>query len=392
MKILFYSHSSTLYGAPSSLVNLISGLKEINPKIQIHVILPSSGGMENKLLQEKIPYSIIPHYKWTYDFGLFNKKKKANRGIALLWLYKNVLERFLRNYFNFPAHQRFFKKFKPDIVYVNSSMAPMGCKIAFKNDIPLVWHHRETVNDPVTGFYLDDNKRFNKYFQKANLHLYPSNFLKESYKIYEKSHVKYSQKVIYNGVPDITTVQINKKEDKPLKFAIIGRINEQKGQESILQIFKQIETSSTKHKLELHLFGGGEKEYVDRLKNKYCNNTIFFRGFENHQTMYRDIHFLIVNARNESFGRVVAEANACGVPVIAVKSGALSEIVSENVNGFLFDTDSELFSLILKTSDTFKHSYEKISESSRKCFIEKFSIEIHSEAVYSELRELVETN
>lgn len=392
MKILFYSHSSTLYGAPSSLVNLISGLKGINPEIQIHVILPSSGGMENKLIQEKIPYSVIPHYKWTYDFGLFNKKRKANRGMALLWLYKNVLERYLKNCFSFPAHQRFFKKFKPDIVYVNSSMAPMGCKIAFKNDIPLVWHHRETVNDPITGFYLDDNGRFNKYFQKTNLHLYPSFFLKESYKIYEKSHIIYNQKVIYNGVPDITMLSKNKKEDKPLKFGIIGRINEQKGQKAVMEVFKNIESSSVRHRLELHLFGGGEKGYIDSLKKKYCNSTIFFRGFQNHHTMYGDIHFLIVNAKNESFGRVVAEANAYGVPVIAVKSGALSEIVSENVNGFLYDSDSELLSLILKAPDTYFQSYEIISKSSRKCFSEKFSIEACSEAIYSELRRLINTN
>ncbi len=392
MKILFYSHSSTPYGAPSSLVNLISGLKEINPEIQIHVILPSSGGMENKLVQEKISYSIIPHYKWTYDFGLYNKKRKVNRGMALLWLYKNVLERSLRNWFNFPAHQRFFKKFNPDIVYVNSSMAPMGCKIAFINDIPFVWHHRETVNDPVTGFYLDDNRRFNNYFQKANLHLYPSIFLKESYKIYENSNIMYNQKVIYNGVPDITMDSVNKKEGRPVKFGIIGRINEQKGQKAILEIFKKIENSSTKPKLELHLFGGGEKDYVDRLKKEYCNPTNFFRGFENHQTMYRDIHFLIVNARNESFGRVVAEANAYGVPVIAIKSGALSEIVSENVNGFLFDSDAELCSVILKILDTFPQFYENLSKSSRKYFTENFSIKTYSEDIYSGLRELIETN
>jgi glycosyltransferase involved in cell wall biosynthesis len=44
---------------------------------------------------------------------------------------------------------------------------------------------------------------------------------------------------------------------------------------------------------------------------------------------------LLMTSENESFGRVVVEAMACGVPVVAVRSGGVPEIMRDGLDGFL---------------------------------------------------------
>jgi len=388
MKILFYSHSSTLYGAPASLINLISGLIKINPKINVHVILPSNGGLENKLKVENISYSVIPHYKWTYNYEIFNRKLKTNKTLAYLWLYKNMIQRYFQNLFQFRRHQKFVAGYKPDIIYVNSSMAPMGCKLALNRNIPLVWHHRETINDPITGFYLDNNYSFKKYFRDADLHLYPSAFLKKSYEIFKNTG---KQSIVFNGVSydgGLSNKPYNKKNS--IKFGMVGRVNSQKGQAEVISVFHELQKLNGIKAHELHLFGGGEEMYINELKN-ICNNNIIFRGFKDQNTIYHDLDFVIVNARNESFGRVVAEANSYGIPVIALNSGALNEIVFDGLNGYTYNSNKELYNAIKRIllADSNLINYATLSKSSRKCFENYFSVEAYSQSIFRELLLLI---
>ena len=48
-------------------------------------------------------------------------------------------------------------------------------------------------------------------------------------------------------------------------------------------------------------------------------------------------HFLIVPSRAEAYGLVYAEASAFGVPSLATRVGGVSTVVSDGVNGFLFE-------------------------------------------------------
>jgi len=47
------------------------------------------------------------------------------------------------------------------------------------------------------------------------------------------------------------------------------------------------------------------------------------------------------NCDAETMGRVLCEANACGVPVIAARSGGIPSVVADQENGLLFESDDE---------------------------------------------------
>jgi glycosyltransferase involved in cell wall biosynthesis len=53
----------------------------------------------------------------------------------------------------------------------------------------------------------------------------------------------------------------------------------------------------------------------------------------------------------ETWGRVVAEAMACGLPVVVERRGGALDYVRHEENGFLFDTEEEAMALILRLKD-----------------------------------------
>lgn len=60
-------------------------------------------------------------------------------------------------------------------------------------------------------------------------------------------------------------------------------------------------------------------------------------------SIYRDSDALLFPSRLEGFGLVVAEAMACGLPVIATNCSALPEIVQQGVTGWLCKSSAEEF-------------------------------------------------
>ncbi len=383
MRILFYSQSATVYGSPASLVNLVSGMMDVDPQLDMLVVIPDRGQLAEKLEQERIKYKVLPHAKWVFNNNLFQRKLRQNKLLAHLWLQKNKLQRHLCNLRHKAKHQRLIEVFKPDIIYVNSSIAPMGCYMAIENKIPFIWHHRETVNDPVTGFYLDNTRSYRKCSSKAALHLHPSNFLREKYLQFPGVN----HKVIYNGVPDAPVRTRERTVDAPVRFGMVGRINSQKGQREVLQVFKDL--PQTHESYEVHVFGSGPNHLVDELKKDFADPRVFFRGFQEKPVVYDDLDYLIVSGRHESFGRVVAEANARGIPVIAIKSGALEETVRDGENGFLYESQQDLSRILQRLLTGISEDfYWILSKKARQYYLDHFSIEKCARAVYKELSKL----
>ena len=52
---------------------------------------------------------------------------------------------------------------------------------------------------------------------------------------------------------------------------------------------------------------------------------------------YRAADVLVVPSRSESFGLVAAEAQACGMPVVAARVGGLEHVVADGETGFLIE-------------------------------------------------------
>ncbi|MDT0651339.1 glycosyltransferase family 4 protein [Autumnicola edwardsiae] len=380
MRILFYAHSSTLYGANRSLMELILGMKEYDPEINIILILPEKGIIEPELNKKNIPYKVVHHFNWFYNKAFGDKWKKKSPVLFKLWRWRNKWMKLFYNRWAVRKHLKYAKQFSPDFIYVNSSLNPMGLIVAKKLNAKCIWHHRETLNDDVYGFYTENITKFLKYYNSADLHFFPSQFLKRNY---FGQFGQVNSKVVYNSILLDAENFSKRKLHKPLCFGIVGRINDQKNQKEIIRLFKTPEVERLS--VELHIIGHGDEQFQEWLRKQKIPNVIF-HNFLDRREIYEKLDFLISNARYEAFGRTVAEANCAGIPVIVRSSGALPELVQEGYNGYIYKDLSELKSIINKLNVLEDEEYQELSEKSILYANKKYNYLSIAGKVYGELK------
>ena len=88
-----------------------------------------------------------------------------------------------------------------------------------------------------------------------------------------------------------------------------------------------------------------ENEWCNYLKKKssdspFSNRIHWVGKAEDVRPWYRGGAILVLGSENEPFGRVILEAMACGVPVIAARGGGVSEIIRHKQDGYLVDFEN----------------------------------------------------
>ena len=127
---------------------------------------------------------------------------------------------------------------------------------------------------------------------------------------------------------------------------IVGRIQPLKGVDVAIETLAEIRPEFPTGRLVV--IGGpsgedGEAEmaHLQALaRNRGVADAVIFRPPETHERLavfYRACDVLLVPSRSESFGLVAAEAQACGLPVVAARVGGLRYTVSNGRSGLLVD-------------------------------------------------------
>jgi glycosyltransferase involved in cell wall biosynthesis len=143
--------------------------------------------------------------------------------------------------------------------------------------------------------------------------------------------------VVYNGVPaERYEFHSTVAPDAPLVF--LGRVEYIKGAHLAVEVAKQ-----TGRKLiiagnvpEAHAayFDAKIKPYIDGQQISYAGPVDDFQK----NTLLGDAAALLMPILwDEPFGIVMAEALACGTPVIGLRRGSVPELVQDGVNGFVCD-------------------------------------------------------
>jgi glycosyltransferase involved in cell wall biosynthesis len=152
--------------------------------------------------------------------------------------------------------------------------------------------------------------------------------------------------VVYNGVDTelfvpLRTGDRSSRDVSTLLFC--GRLNgtKQKGLEVLLDAMPLI---LQRHDVVLNVIGVGPRleEYKNQAKRLNLNCRVSFLGFVEHNLLpkhYANADLLVLPSRRESFGLVLAEAMACGLPVVSTKVGAIPEVVEDGVTGLLVTPD-----------------------------------------------------
>ncbi|OKH23285.1 glycosyl transferase [Hydrococcus rivularis NIES-593] len=121
--------------------------------------------------------------------------------------------------------------------------------------------------------------------------------------------------------------------DSPL-LLYVGRVSAEKQIDRIKPILEAIP--------EAHLAIVGDGPHREALKALFAGTQTHFVGYLQGLELasaFASADAFIFPSRTETLGLVLLEAMAAGCPVVAAASGGITDIVTDGVNGYLFDPD-----------------------------------------------------
>jgi len=143
--------------------------------------------------------------------------------------------------------------------------------------------------------------------------------------------------VIPNGLDTNVFVPMPdaKRNDNKFHLITVSRLIERKGIQHILNALSELNDES------IHLSIVGEGNYEKELRNMCnklgLNNVVTFTGFRRRDIIpvyFSQSDVFILPSLAEAFGNVIAEAMACGLPIISTDEGGIPDLVDEE-NGIL---------------------------------------------------------
>ena len=172
------------------------------------------------------------------------------------------------------------------------------------------------------------------------------------------------KEVIHNGITINNEFQNEKAnmqvKKKTLTFGFLGQLHPVKGIEQLIKLFDFDDAELIVAGKE---FNAG---YLTQLK-ALGNSKTKFVGFIPSSDFFREIDVLIHPALwREPFCRVIIEAYAYGVPVIASSNGGLPEIIEHKKTGMIFDSND--FNNLHRRIEEVINAPWMIQQMSKNCF------------------------
>ena len=244
-------------------------------------------------------------------------------------------------------------KFRPNVIHV-SNPSPLGAfatKYGIENNIPLVsiyhTHFLAYVNyyAKMFPFLIPPLKKYvinytRKIYDNCQIFYVPTTTILESFEV--NGYLTSNCKIWKRGI-DLEMFSPSKKSgniyktltnnDKPNVF-FASRLVWEKNLKTLIGIYKQIEIEN----LNLNFIIAGEGVASLALKKEMRN--AYFVGNLSHKDLavyYASSDVFIFPSDTETFGNVVVEAMASGLPCIAANGGGPKSIITNGKNGFLIE-------------------------------------------------------
>lgn len=158
-------------------------------------------------------------------------------------------------------------------------------------------------------------------------------------------------RVIYNGVDlrqyrpqkDLSfRVRLGMTEDDPL-IGAVGNIRQPKAYDVLIDTTRLL--ADRFPTLKVVIAGDGNTDLAGELKDKVNqlgieDRLIFLGHVPDCNRLYNNLDAYVTCSRSEGFSMTCVEAMACGVPVVATRSGGPQEIIDDRITGLLVEKDN----------------------------------------------------
>lgn len=350
-KILFVTKSEVFGGIEKVLIDLVHILDR--SKYEITVMT----GETNAEIKSKLP----GHVKYR---SLFTKKFKGLDRI-LIYLPSKILHKIFINH-SYDVEISFQEGYPTKII----SGASLNTK-------KICWFHNDPYNYDFNLPFFRTFSALNQAFQKFDEIITVSKFIADGYRKYNglKANVIYNP-IDYNKIIALSNQTQDELDvnENIFRICYVGRLSEEKQVDVLVE--SVISLHQKHQKLELIIIGEGykHKEIYEKIVSANAQEYIKLLGYKLNPYPYiRNSSLLVCCSRTESFGLVIAEALALGVPVVATKCGGPEEILEQGKYGLLVDNNQESIRLgieeMMENRDLYM-GYKKVNPN----FFKKYDI------------------
>ena len=195
------------------------------------------------------------------------------------------------------------------------------------------------------------------------------------------SYVPFKKKAVIYPFFDVDKFRKNKADLNSKNFIYVGVLNQQKGVDKIVDLFKRVNDKIPESKL--FLVGDGPlKKEIEKINDK----NIILTGFTKSPERYMKESLFYLNlSRFDPFGMVLLEMMSVGlIPIISKNVGA-SDVLKEVDESLIVENEREAYERIMDLMRN-KRKIQSISKRCRKAsqeYCEKNSVKEFKKAFYS---------
>ncbi len=321
MNILFLDQFSDLGGAQRCLLDLLPAVRERGWRA--FLAAPGSGPLLTRAAEAGA--SVEPFSGAAYSCG-----RKTARDALRFLLDLPHLSRWI---------SRRIEELGIDLVYVNGPRLVPAAALATGRRVPLVFHCHSYLGRWYASMPVGLGLRRARATVVACCRFVTGPLARWAPE--ERLHI------VYNGVSDTAAGGAERRADGRRvggwRVGMVGRIAPEKGQREFLEAARLLAGEVPDCRFVLcgkELFGDdASRRYANRMRRLAEGIPVEFTGWiEDTAAVYASLDLLVVpSGPEEATTRVIPEAFAAGLPVIAYRAGGIPEIVTEGETGFLVE-------------------------------------------------------
>lgn len=247
------------------------------------------------------------------------------------------------------AH-RLLRRFKPDVAHLHGYALPyidLTANVLLKKRIPFVVtvhgmpQTPNLMGTPISACYRWYQKHItSQTIKKAKIISAVSSFIAD-----HEDLRGWSPRVVPNGSQHFASDSRSRNAYQSVQLFAYGRLAADKGFQYAIASMRHLRSQIPNAQLLIAGDDHGAKSYLQRLADEMAPGSVTFEArLTSRQIQMRlDESFaVIMPSLAEPFGLAAIEALSAGAPLIASRSGALPEIVRENVDGSLHEPGNDM--------------------------------------------------
>ena len=344
MRVTFLSTSGHLGGAEASLRDILASLRHTRPAWTLVLVAPRDGRLVSQVRRLGVETIVLPFPPALARFGEHGSTSHAGVAVARLVRAAVATPGYLRRL------RAILGAAHTDVVHANGLKAQMLAAAAKPRGAALVWHMHDYLQArPLSARVLG------RLVPRCDAILANSESVARDVRGVFGDRVAVS--AMYNGIdldrfrPDGPTLDLDELAGLPaaaddvVRVGLVAVMARWKGHTLFLEALARLPSDTA---VRGYVVGGplydtaASQHSLDELRARAralrLDGRVGFTGFvEAPEDAMRALDVVVhASTAPEPFGLVIAEAMACGRPVIASCAGGAAEIVAEGVDGVSF--------------------------------------------------------